>query len=465
MYKPTATFKDAVLSALILALANMGDAFLYAYLPSSHQQIGISSFWLGVILSVNRYIRLFLNGWLAWVLTSMGTKTIVVIAILLASLTTVSYGYMNAVPLWIIARILWGISFSTLRLSSALFALEHQRKGMALGLSRTLIEFGPVIALIAGPFLLNYADRNLTFVVFGILSISGIFLVLPLSNLKNHNVSKKDVILTFPSSFNILVLINAFITEGVLVVLLIRLIQNEQVLHWANYLTLAGVLLGYKRWSLVLFSPFSGWLADKWGFHKVFIYTTILSVTGLLFMLFGATIAGIIAIFTFSAMNASTATGIAIVSEKSIIKDVSDNATWRDIGTATGAFSGALMISFADMEWVIVVLVMIYISGLLYHYTKSERKEGEKLRLFRRSIVIMMNNKKKISMKTEKIKVLEKVQFKEIKKDAMTTGCCGGTPITNEDACCKLDEEKKAEGEIGCGCNSTTNIKSVSGCC
>jgi hypothetical protein len=33
-------------------------------------------------------------------------------------------------------------------------------------------------------------------------------------------------------------------------------------------------------------------------------------------------------------------------------------------------------------------------------------------------------------------------------------GCCGGAPKQNEDACCKLDEEKKAEGLSGCGCNA-----------
>lgn len=46
------------------------------------------------------------------------------------------------------------------------------------------------------------------------------------------------------------------------------------------------------------------------------------------------------------------------------------------------------------------------------------------------------------------------------------SGCCGGTPSTNQDACCKLDEDKKAEGESGCGCNSTAASTTVkSSCC
>lgn len=48
-----------------------------------------------------------------------------------------------------------------------------------------------------------------------------------------------------------------------------------------------------------------------------------------------------------------------------------------------------------------------------------------------------------------------------------TSACCGGVPSHNEDACCKLDEEKKAEGLEGCGCNTSPSSikKSGSSCC
>lgn len=369
--------KNACLSAVILAFANMGDAFLYAYLPANYQHIGISSFWVGVILSVNRFTRLFLNGRVAWFLSSKGLKAVTVTAILLASLTTASYGWISIVPLWILARVLWGISFSTLRLGNTLYALEHQRKGMALGMSRALTELGPVLALLLGPLLLGYVGEGFTFLTFGLISMTGLLLVLPLSSLKIDNVSKKDLQLSFPSSFNILVLVNAFISEGVLVVLLVRLIQDEQTL--VNELALVGALLGYRRMSLVLFSPVSGWLSDKWSFQKVSIYATVLSTVGLLSILFGATVTGLIVVFTFSAINASAATGGAIGSGGLFIKEVSDNATWRDTGTAIGAFAGAILLSVADMRLVITVLILLYVLGLLNYHFKFKIK----LRLFK----------------------------------------------------------------------------------
>lgn len=48
-----------------------------------------------------------------------------------------------------------------------------------------------------------------------------------------------------------------------------------------------------------------------------------------------------------------------------------------------------------------------------------------------------------------------------------TLVCCGESPAHNEDACCKLDEVKKAEGLEGCGCSTATSATKMSDspCC
>lgn len=53
---------------------------------------------------------------------------------------------------------------------------------------------------------------------------------------------------------------------------------------------------------------------------------------------------------------------------------------------------------------------------------------------------------------------------------ATEAGCCGGAPEHNASACCKLDEEKKASGEAGCGCGSKSpetvqSVATKSACC
>lgn len=43
------------------ALSLMGDATLYTVLPTHTEQVGISMAAVGILLSANRFIRLFLN--------------------------------------------------------------------------------------------------------------------------------------------------------------------------------------------------------------------------------------------------------------------------------------------------------------------------------------------------------------------------------------------------------------------
>jgi hypothetical protein len=70
-------------------------------------------------------------------------------------------------------------------------------------------------------------------------------------------------------------------------------------------------------------------------------------------------------------------------------------------------------------------------------------------------------------MEKKNIAPLEKNKLPqtESKSIAPTSGCCGGTPANNAEACCKLDEDKKAEGEEGCGCNAAETSNKQSPCC
>ncbi len=373
------SLKNTLFSSIILALANTGDAFLYAYLPSNYQQIGLSLLWVGLILSINRFTRLFLNGWVAYYLNKKGVRNVTIFTTIIAVITTIAYGFISSLFLWILVRILWGISFSTLRLGSSVFALMYKKRGIALGLSRGIIELGAVFSLLMGPILLHHFERGTTFLIFGLCSLMGFFIALYLPNLKTEVISKKELTLSFPSSFNAMVLINAFIIEGVLVVLVSRLVQIEYQLSLEKILFVVGVLLGYRRICLVFFSPVAGWLADKFSFEKVFVFTTLLVTFGILLIALKIEIIGLVTVFTFGAMNASIASGGAVTKHSSILKDITDNATWRDIGTACGSLVGALLLSLANVYPIFILATVILVVGLLNHQFKLFVKKKLKL--------------------------------------------------------------------------------------
>ena len=67
-------------------------------------------------------------------------------------------------------------------------------------------------------------------------------------------------------------------------------------------------------------------------------------------------------------------------------------------------------------------------------------------------------------METLEIEILQKNKIAKETKKEETSSCCGGAPTNSEDACCRLDEDKKAVNEVGCGCSTPTPILKSS-CC
>ena len=53
------TWKTVVTSSSILSLALVGDALIYAVLPVHAETFGINLVWVGVLLSANRFVRVF----------------------------------------------------------------------------------------------------------------------------------------------------------------------------------------------------------------------------------------------------------------------------------------------------------------------------------------------------------------------------------------------------------------------
>lgn len=106
-----------VIVALITAISLLGDSMLYIVLPLYWKEIGLDSIWqVGVLLSINRFIRLPFNPIVGWLYNRITLKTGLIIAIILGSITTLGYGLLNGFIAWIILRGIWGIAWSFLEL-------------------------------------------------------------------------------------------------------------------------------------------------------------------------------------------------------------------------------------------------------------------------------------------------------------------------------------------------------------
>src|SRR5713226_2228886 len=81
----------AIATALVVAASLIGDTLLYTALPVSASSLGISRPVVGLILSLNRWVRLLTNPLAARLYGRFAAGTLVFAAILLTAVSTAMY--------------------------------------------------------------------------------------------------------------------------------------------------------------------------------------------------------------------------------------------------------------------------------------------------------------------------------------------------------------------------------------
>ena len=144
----------ALSTALVVSASLLGDTLLYTVLPVSASSLGISRPMVGVILSLNRWVRLLTNPLAARLYERFPAGALVVAAILLGTLSTAMYAVPTAIAIFLLGRLLWGFCYSLLRLGSYLAALEDAaaHAGRRIGDTRAIWGVGYFAGAALAPF-------------------------------------------------------------------------------------------------------------------------------------------------------------------------------------------------------------------------------------------------------------------------------------------------------------------------
>jgi predicted MFS family arabinose efflux permease len=152
------------------------------------------------------------------------------------------------------------------------------------------------------------------------------------------------------------------------------LVKNNEQLTSLMITSLAAGYLVYRRLCFILFSPVSGAIADRIGFVKVFNGSVLMIITGLILLLTGWEMIGLVIIFTFNSVNSTMAPGGATDKQGDKIRAVAINASWRDIGAATGSLTGGLLLSGSLLPEVFIIATFILGAVLVLNYTTLKKK-------------------------------------------------------------------------------------------
>ncbi len=371
-------FRGALLSSGVMAFAGLGDALLYPLLPIYGESLGFSGFFIGVLLAVNRFVRVLANTPIANLVNTLGMKMVLVVSSTLAVLTTLFYGLGLGAISFLIARMVWGLSYSGLKIVSLNYAAAARDKsGLAFGFSKGIKTVGAFFSLYVGPiFVDSLGIENGLFMV-ALISSVGIVLALMLpyrdTRPKGAKVETKK---TFsPSPINLLVFIHSIAIDGIVVVVLSSLLRGDNPDSGQLLITVSFYLL-LKRLFVLVFSFVGGFLTLRIPAIKLFNLSVALCISGTLLIALGYTVIGIVLSFLFNTFIVTFSPLIALQRQsgnENSLQAISGISTWWDLGAAVGAFVGIYLIELTGPLYLFLILAFLMMVLYLNFITQNAR--------------------------------------------------------------------------------------------
>ena len=362
------TWKTVVTSSSILSLALVGDALIYAVLPVHAESFGVSLIWVGVLLSANRFVRVFAYGWIAGLAQRFGLRRLCIAALLAAIVSTAMYGLATGAAALLLARILWGLAFAGLLLVTLGHAIhDRARVGSRLGWSRAIQRVGPVLALVAGAWLTGVLGPRTVFVWLALLTATAIPLALSLPADRGGGgapISTRS--LGRPTLIDLLFAFQGFGVDGVFVVSITLLLAQELPLDLA---VLSGAsLLAVRHVCDAVGAPLFGHIGDRHGAGRILTAAMACTAVGFFGIAWGFTIAG--ALLMLFSRSALTVLGPAVAVQRisparSAMGDLARMHAWRDLGAAMGPLAAGALLTVTSAELLHGVMGVLAVVGML----------------------------------------------------------------------------------------------------
>jgi MFS family permease len=348
--------------ALVTAAALFGDTLLYTSLPVSAARLGLDALAVGLILSLNRWVRLLTNPVAARLFERVGAGALVLAGLALAVTSTAAYALPAALALFLAARLLWGMSWSLLRLGSLLGAIEGTvgGTGRALGDMRAVFGLGYLAGAIYAPLAIE--SVGWTAAVIGAAALTLLLGIVPALGVarwrREIDVNEREERAiwrtvwepTYSTIFTI-----AFCQYAIYA----GLLAVAGGLRIAELFPAGGAMLGVpvaativaglfilsQRLSQVVWTPFAGRLADR-ALGATFVASSALAFAAILGLAAVADATAFVALGAlafFAGITSVVAVELAIAHRTT----TADRArilgaynTWADVGAASGALGG-----------------------------------------------------------------------------------------------------------------------------
>jgi MFS family permease len=363
MGKAPKSIVNIVLVALIVAASLLGDSFLYVALPLKYHTLGLSIFHVGILLSANRMIRFISNTFAGYVFRRKSIKSLLIIAILGATIINLSYGFIEGFFLFLFSRLCWGITWSFLRLGGYLSVIsnsEEANRGRSMGIYQSVSSTGSLLGGLVGGILLDSWDFKPASMVLALGTALAIPIAFTLKEVNSASIQKDE-----KTKYDLRILVgdSKILSIGIGMMLTRLFLGSIIVSTLALYLTeslgpdgitilsknigiasLTGFLLMFRLLSRFLFGPLFGVLSDELGRQRTIWFLFLSGSMSLFLLALGQSLALITLAVALSFLS-NAGLGVVLTTEVSDFFHtkseeghyaISAFTNWVDLGSAIG---------------------------------------------------------------------------------------------------------------------------------
>jgi MFS family permease len=367
------TDATVVRAAAVMALVWLGDALIYVVMPLHPDAFGVTLGLVGVVLSANRIIRILGYGWLGAASRRFGVRALTAVAALGGAVSTLAYGiFLGLVPL-LAARVLWGMSFAVLNVTTTAYAIgDGARAGRRVGLNRAVGQTGAMLALSVGAWLALVLGPRGVFVALGLVGLLAVPLALTLPReFAAASRATSGGSRWRPSTLNVLFFANSAI-DGAFAFTLSLLFAG--VLPVSSALLAAGLILAFQRLMVVLLALVGGALIDRVGPYRVLVPCIAVVVVGLVALAHGVLYPAAITIVLARALLATTGPVLATRERRgSTVEQLAAFGTWVDSGLALGPLLSGFVVARFGLPALYQALAAAIAVALIVHLLARRR--------------------------------------------------------------------------------------------
>jgi MFS family permease len=281
----------------------LGDNTLYTVLPNQNisREAGVSLAMVGVILGVNRIVRLGLNPIAGALYDRLPRRALLVGSLFIGTLSTALYALSQGPSLLLVGRVLWGVAWAGIWIggnTAVLDIADDSNRGRMSGFFQMWFFAGiGIAAFLGGTFTGTFGYRSGLWISTAITGSAAVLWLFFLPETRPHHVINERP--STPEAINLPLIVTAAVPVFAVRLVFAGVIASTTILWLGSFLdenvSFAGIMLpivtvtggfaAVRSLTSVLGAPLAGQISDKLGMRwPVIAISLVLGAIGMWLM-------------------------------------------------------------------------------------------------------------------------------------------------------------------------------------